>query len=111
MSGGTITLEKPNTAGFATIDAAICGTNGAVATTGGTIQFGDNATASGKTFSFKPYAGAAYPNFKVTGSNAALITLATSTSSTSDFKLLSLYIDVNKTFDIRSVSGTTGDSK
>ncbi len=111
MSGGTITLEKPNTAGVGTIDASICGTNGTVMTTGGTIQFGDNATASGKTFNFKPYAGAIYPNFKITGLNAALITLATSSGSTSDFKLQSLYIDAGKTFDIRSVAGSPGNSK
>ena len=37
--------------------------------------------------------------------------LTTSTGSTVNFKLNSLYIDVNKTFDIRSISGTAGDNK
>ena len=111
MSGGTITFEKPNIAGVTTIDAAICGSAGTVTTTNGTMQFGNNATITPKTFNFKPYAAAAYPNVKVTGLNPALITLAPSSSSTADFKLLSLYIDIGKTFDIRSVSGSNGDSK
>ena len=111
MSGGSIVLEKPNIAGVGTIDASICGTNGTVTTTGGTIQFGDNATPSGKKFNFKPFANATYPNIRLTGLNATLLTLAPSTGSISDFKLLSLYIDANKTFDIRSISGIAGDSK
>ncbi len=111
MSAGTITFEKPNIAGVTTIDAAICGTAGSVTATGGTMQFGDAATGTPKTFNFKPYPAATYPNFKVTGTNAAVITLAPSSNSTVDFKLLSLYIDIGKIFDIRSVSGTQGDSK
>ena len=111
MTGGIITLQKPNTAGLTTADVSICGTAGTVSTTGGTIVFGNASTPTPKTFNFTPYATATYPNFKVTGPAAAAITLATSASSTADFKLLSLYIDVGKTFDIRSVSGTAGDSK
>ncbi len=111
MSAGTITFQTPNIAGVSTIDASICGTLGTVTTTGGTMQFGNNSTATGKIFNFKPFATKTYPNFKVTGTGAAAITLATSTSTTADFKLLSLYIDIGKTFDIRSVSGTAGDTK
>ena len=111
MTGGTITLQSPNTAGVSTVDASICGTNGTVTTTGGTIEFGNSSTASGKVFNFKPFAGATYPGFKITGLNAAAITLAPSTSTNSNFKLLSLYIDNGKTFDIRCVSGTAYDSK
>ena len=111
MTGGTITLQKPNTAGTAVIDFSVCGTNGTVASTGGTIQFGNSSSASGSIFNFRPYANVILPNFKVTGSPAAAITLNTSFGTTTNFKLLSLYIDVNKTFDIRSIAGAVGDSK
>ncbi len=111
MTGGTITLQKPNTAGSATVDVSICGTNGTVVTTGGTIQFGNASTASGKNFNFKPFASAVYPNFKITGNNAALISLSPSASTNSNFQLLSLYIDIGKTFDNRCISGTAFDSK
>ncbi|MBL0063780.1 MAG: hypothetical protein IPP38_01915 [Bacteroidetes bacterium] len=111
MTAGTITIEKPNITGVATIDVSIPGTLGAVTTTGGTIVFGTTNTANGAIFNFKPYPSATYPNFKITGNSANTGTLATSTGTTQNFKLLSLYIDVNKTFDIRSVSGATGDSK
>lgn len=111
MTAGTITIEKPNITGVATIDVSIPGTLGTVTTTGGTIVFGTTNTANGAIFNFKPYPSATYPNFKITGNSANTGTLATSTGTTQNFKLLSLYIDVNKTFDIRSVSGATGDSK
>lgn len=111
MSGGTITLQSPNIAGAATIDAAICGTSGTVTTTGGTIVYGNASTAAGKIFNFKPYATATYPNFKITGNNASAISLATSAATTTNFILLSLYIDIGKTFDVRSISGTVGDAK
>lgn len=111
MTGGTITLEKPNITGVSTIDVSIPGTLGTNTTTGGTMVFGTAATANGAIFNFKPYPSATYPNFKITGSAAKTGTLAPSTGTTQNFKLLSLYIDVNKTFDIRSVSGATGDTK
>ncbi len=111
MSGGTIILQNPNSAGTATVDFAINGTNGTVSSTGGTIQFGNGSTPTGKTFSFRPYAAAMYPNFVITGSAAAAITLRPSQNATANFQLRSLYIDANKTFDIRSIAGTAGDSK
>jgi hypothetical protein len=111
MSGGTIILEKHNLPGGINNDWAICGNAGTVTVTGGTVQFGDNSTLTGTTFDFAPFAGVVQPNIKVTGASGAAITLATSKSSTSDFILMSLYIDVNKTFDIRSIQGVSGDSK
>ncbi|HYV55283.1 MAG TPA: hypothetical protein VE933_11925, partial [Chitinophagaceae bacterium] len=39
------------------------------------------------------------------------VSLKTSKNATAGFKLLSLYIDSNKTFDIQSILGTTGNSK
>ena len=111
MTAGTITIEKPNITGIATIDVSIPGTLGTVTTTGGTIVYGTAATANGAIFNFKPYPSATYPHFRITGSAVKTATLASSTGSTANMKLLSLYIDVNKTFDIRSVSGATGDTK
>ncbi len=111
MSAGTITLQSPNTAGAAVTDFSICGTNGTVTNTGGTVQFGNASTAAGKIFNFKPFPNAVYPNFKITGAAGTAFSLATSTGSTANFKLNSLYIDVNKTFDIRAISGVPGDNK
>ena len=111
MSAGTIILQSPNISGTATVDFAINGTNGTVTTTGGIVQFGNASTLTGKTFSFRPYASALYPNFVITGNAAAAITLRPSQNATANFRLSSLYIDANKTFDIRSIAGTAGDTK
>ena len=111
MSGGVIILEKPSTGGSAISDFAICGSAGVVNATGGVIQYGDGSTGNGKVFNFVPYPNVVQPSFQVTGPAGNLIKLKTSQSSSSDFKLLSLYIDINKVFDIRSVSGTPGDTK
>ncbi len=111
MSGGTIILQNHNLPGGTNNDWSICGTVGTVKVTGGTVQFGNNSTATGTTFDFAPFPGVVQPNMKVTGTSGAAVSLATSKSSTADFMLLSLYIDVNKTFDVRSIQGVSGDSK
>src|SRR5206468_4123000 len=109
MSGGTISLQNPNILGSAIIDFMHCGSKGTVTSTGGTVEFGNAATPAGKTFSFKPFNGGTYPNFKITGPAGNAISLQPSANSTANFRLLSLYVDVNKTFDIRSIIGTFGD--
>lgn len=111
MSAGTITFQKPNTNGSLTVDFAVPGTNGSVTSNGGILQFGNNSTASGAVFNFRPYPNVTQPHFRVSGSAANAVTLATSYGSTANFKILSLYIDVNKTFDIRSIGGAVGDTK
>ncbi len=111
MSGGTITLQKPNSTAGVRSDFDLCGSLGIISFTDGTVEFGSNSTVSGSTFNFTPYAGVVQPNLKVTGSPAAAVTLKTSNGSTSDFTLHSLYIDVNKTFDIQSITGAAGDTK
>jgi hypothetical protein len=110
MSGGTIIFQKPNNYPLYTnFDVGICSTN--VTTTGGTMQFGNASTAAGSYFSFVPMPNSTYPHFYVTGPAGNAITLAGSVNSTANFMLLSLKIDANKSFDIRSVAGTAGDSK
>ncbi len=111
MSGGTITIQSSSYGGPSTTDFSICGVNGTVNTTGGTIQFGNSLTTSGDIFTFKPCVNAVQPNFKVTGDPGASITLCVTQTSTLSFRLLSLYIDAGKTFDIRSLNGSSGDSK
>lgn len=111
MSAGTVTFQKPNTNGALTVDFSIPGTNGTVTSNGGILQFGNNSTASGAVFNFRPYTNATQPHFRVAGSAGNAVTLATSYGSTANFRLLSLYIDVNKTFDIRSIGGAVGDTK
>ena len=110
MSGGTITLQKPNITGVTTVDFHLCGT-GTVTSTGGTIQFGNASTAAGARFGFRTFATVTMPHFRVTGPAANTITLAPSAGSTTNFRLLSLYIDSGKIFDIRSLSGATADTK
>jgi hypothetical protein len=109
MSGGTIILQKPNTTGYLNFDVGIPDTN--VTTTGGTIQFGNASTPTGSYFSFVPLANRIYPHFYVSGAAATAVSLAPSVNSTANFKLLSLNIDPNKSFDVRSIAGTAGDSK
>ena len=111
MNAGTITFQRPNTNGALTVDFAVPGTNGSVTSNGGILQFGNASTAAGAVFNFRPYANVTQPHFRVSGSAGNAITLATSYGSTTNFRILSLYIDVNKTFDIRSIGGAVGDSK
>ncbi|MCX6291841.1 MAG: hypothetical protein NT126_08760 [Bacteroidetes bacterium] len=111
MSGGKIIIEKHNNIGATNVDWGICGNNGIVNTTGGTVQFGDSATPSGTVFDFMVFPSVVQPNFKITGLASAAISLRPVKNATNDFQLLSLYIDTNKTFDIRSISGVSGDSK
>ncbi len=111
MTGGNIVLQKPNINGPLNPDFSLCGSFGSVTSTGGVIQYGNNFTASGATFNFRPYPNVTQPVFRITGASTRTITLKTSYSSTSNFRLLGLQIDVNKTFDIRSIGGTAGDNK
>lgn len=111
LSNGTINIAKPSNGGAAKTDFSICGSSGTVSVTSGFVNFGTASTPSGSVFNFVPYAGTVLPHFAVTGPAAASVTLQTSENSTSDFNLLSLRIDANKTFDVRSISGVSGDSK
>lgn len=111
MSDGVITIQKHNSSGGSnSADWGICGSAGTVNTTGGTVVFGNSSTAA-SSFDFIPFANAVQPSFKVTGPTATAIKLQTSKGATANFKLLSLYIDTNKTFDITSISGTAGNTK
>ncbi len=111
MTGGTITLQKPNTAGTSITDFGVCGINGTVTSTGGIIQFGNGVTPSGAAFSFRPFGGVTQPHFRISGQAGLPNSLAPSFSSTVNFRLLSLYIESGKTFDIRSIAGAAGDTK
>jgi len=111
MSGGTISLRKPNTNGPLTWDFSVCGNFGSVTSLGGVVEFGDNFTATGSTFNFKAFANPVQPVFRVTGAASRIITLKPSYSSTSNFRLRGLRIESNKIFDIRSIGGTAGDNK
>lgn len=111
MTDGTIILSQNNTTGFSVSDFSICGNFGSVSVGGGTIQFGDENTTDGTVFNFTPVGSVALPNIKLTGSSLISATLCPSNNSTSAIKALSLYIDLNKTFDVRSCSGSSGDSR
>ena len=65
MTGGTITIQKPNIAGSLVTDFSVCGLNGTVTSTGGLVQFGNGITGSGAIYNFKPFPNATYPNFRI----------------------------------------------
>ena len=111
MSGGTIIMQRPNVASINVADFSLCGNNGTVTSTGGTVQFGNASTPANSRFNFVPFAGVTQPHFKITGNVGTAVSLAPSQNSTVNFKLLSLYIDFGKTFDIRSINNAFGDSK
>jgi len=112
MSAGTITIQDHNSSGGNNlVDWGVCGTNGTVTSIGGTVEFGNNSTPTGTIYDFTPFANVVQPNFKVTGSTDVSVSLQTEKSTEEDFKLLSLYIDTNKTFDIRAIIGIPGDYK
>jgi len=111
ISGGTIVLQKPNTSSGTFSDFDLCGASGTVTCSGGTVEFGNAFSPNNSNFNFTPYSSIVQPNFKVTGSIGNTNTLKTSNGSTSDFSLTSLNIDVNKIFDVRSITGAAGDFK
>lgn len=99
MTGGTMTFTRRN--GGARSDFAVCGTNGTVTSLGGTVQFG-TATSVSEIYTFTPFSNVVLPNFSVSGPANQNVTLRP--SSTGNFRLLSLYIDAGKTFDVSSTS-------
>jgi hypothetical protein len=111
MSNGTITIQRPNLSAGALSDFNVCGSVGTMAVTAGTVEFGNMSTSTGANFNFTPYPGVILPNFKITGNPTRIARLYPSAGSTSNFILLSLYIDVNKTFDINSISGASGSTR
>jgi len=111
MSGGTMILQRPNVSSINVTDFAVCGNNGTVTSTGGIIQFGNSSTPANSRFNFAPFATVTQPHFLITGNVGTAISLAPSQNSTSNYRLLSLYIDFGKTFDNRSINNTPGDSK
>jgi hypothetical protein len=111
MSNGTITIQR-TTKGAATLaDFDICGSTGLVNVTGGTVKFGNNFTPNNTVFKFAPYSTALLPNIRISGQVASTNRLRPIANSTSDVNMLSLAIEVNKIFDVRSLSGTTGDTR
>ena len=112
MSGGTITIQNHvSSPGENSADWDICGTLGSVTSLGGLVQFGNSSTVTGTIFDFVPYPNVVQPNFKVSGPTSASVSLRTSKSAIDDFKLLSLYIDTNKIFDVQSIQGVPGNTK
>ncbi|MBO9699840.1 MAG: gliding motility-associated C-terminal domain-containing protein [Sporocytophaga sp.] len=102
MSGGIISIGRHNN-GLNRSDFAVCGTNGTVNSSGGTVQFGTTTSSVAESYTFTPFPNDTLPNFKVSGPSGVNITLRPSSSG--NFRLLSLYIDAGKTFDVSS----TGD--
>jgi hypothetical protein len=111
MINGKIVIQNPNTTPSLNTDFSLCGTEGTVNVFSGTVEFGNTFTNANAVFSFAPFPGVVQPNFHVTGAVSNAIVLCTAPNAVSDFQLLSLQIDANKIFDIRSIAGTAGDSK
>jgi hypothetical protein len=119
MNGGNITLVKPNSAaGNSVSDFSVCGMNGTVNVTGGTVQFGQMSTLIPKPFTFSPFYNGSNTSFTLPHIVVAApypsggATLAPVTGNTSNFNVLSLQVCVAAKFDMRAVSGSiTGDGR
>ena len=111
MSNGTITIQKSTKGAASLADFDICGSAGLVNVTGGTVRFGNNATPNNTVFKFTPYSTALLPNICISGQPASITRLRPIANSIADANMLSLVIEANKTFDVRSISGTTGDTR
>ncbi len=111
MGGGSIILSQNNTTGTSINDFSVCCSNGSVSVGGGTVQFGDENTTDNSVFTFVPSSGVVLPSIRITGSSLSSATLQPGNNSTDDIKVLSLYIDLNKTLDIQSAAGSTNDSR
>ncbi|MFM2136164.1 MAG: hypothetical protein RL021_1564 [Bacteroidota bacterium] len=119
MSGGSITLQQPTGgSGSHVSDFSVCGMNGTVNVTAGSVQFGLMSTTISKGFSFTPFfnpafPGYTFPHFVVAApypANGA--TLSPSANSTSNFNVLSIQICAAAKFDVRSVNGaSSGDGR
>ena len=111
LTGGTITLAKPNRDYLNYPDFELCGNSGTVnATTGGIVEFGNSTSAAG-TFTFVPSPVSVYPNFKVTGPAANTIRLQPFNANTSDGKINSLQLDPGKIFDVNANVTNTGGTR
>lgn len=111
MSGGKITLQEPSGGGTSKVDFSICGTLGVINVTGGEVQFGNGSTPAGSEFNFTPFASIQYPHFIVSGPAADAVSLQGSRNNGADCQFLSLRIEANKTFDVRSVASSSGDTR
>jgi len=111
MGGGSIVLSQNNTTGLSVSDFSVCCNNGSVSVGGGTVQFGDENTSDNSIFTFVPSSSVILPSIRITGSSLSSAKLQPANNSTDDIKVLSLYIDYNKTLDVQSASGSTNDSR
>lgn len=109
--GGTIVLSQNNITGASVNDFSVCCNNGSMSVGGGIIQFGDENTSDNTAFTFVPASTVIFPSVKITGSSLSAVSLQPANNSTDDIKLMSLYVDVNKTFDIQSAVGSTNNSR
>lgn len=111
LTGGTITLAKPNRDYLNYPDFELCGTTGLVnAQTGGIVEFGYTTTPN-STFTFKPSPTAIYPNIKVTGPLSSAIKLCPFYNNTDNAQFNSLYLDPGKTFDVNANVTNNGGSR
>lgn len=108
---GTIIIQKPNSTGSAISDLSLCAVNGTVSTTGAFIQFGNTSSGYGLTYTFTPENSITFPNIVISGPAANPAVLCPSVNSIANINLISLNIGEGKSFDIRSASGATGDSR
>lgn len=111
MTDGTITIQKPNSTGITVPDASMCGTSGSVSVNGGSLVFGNGSTTSGTVFTFNPLNSMNWPNLTVAGPAAAAVTLCPVSGNANNINALSLDINANKTFDILSADGVSGNSR
>lgn len=110
ITDGTIILEKPNGSGLTLTDFNIGGPSTTYNITGGMVQFGNSNTPASSLFSISP-SDALQPHIRVSGPAGVPVTLGCAPGSTENLTFISLYIEADKAFDFRSVSGSSGDSR
>lgn len=111
MTYGAVVLQNPNASGTTTADVSLCGTNGTVSFSSGFIIFGNDQTTEGAIFTFSPVSGMSWPNLEVSGPAGAIVTLCPVSGNSANVDAISLHVEADKIFDVRSSDGTSGDSR
>lgn len=111
MTDGSVILQRPNTNGSTTSDVILCGSNGTVSFSSGFIIFGNDQTTDGAVFTFSPVSGMSWPNLDISGPAGATVTLCPVSGNSADIVAISLHVEPDKIFDIRSADGSSGDSR
>ena len=111
MTDGSVILQNPNTSGSGTADVILCGSNGLVSISSGFLILGNEQTIPNSVFTFKPVTGMSWPNIDIAGPAGASVTLCPVSGNADDIDAISIHVEPDKIFDVRSADGVSGDSR